>query len=133
MVLLHERFVTSEQDDASAPITLRYAQQVMQVLHSVVSTSFEIGLLSPFMNYVSRQFPDAQSPIDPDRDVTLQVWVVAGRNLVREIAFRMMRNQSGIDQLRSDVQTILLALHACKTPLASESTTRSGPSPSFYR
>ncbi|GAA5895977.1 Zn(II)2Cys6 transcription factor [Sporobolomyces salmoneus] len=99
MILLHERFVTAQADDSSAPLTLRYAQQVMQVLHSVVSTSFEIGLLSPFMNYV---------------------WVVAGRNIVREIAFRMIRNQpAGIDQLRGDVQTILLALHACKTPLAS--------------
>ena len=43
--------------------------------------------------------------------------------IVREIAFRMIRNQQdGIEQLRGDVQTILLALHACKTPLASEQT-----------
>ncbi|GAA5958364.1 hypothetical protein JCM3765_004807 [Sporobolomyces pararoseus] len=99
MILLHERFVTSSPEDISAPITLRYAQQVMQVLHSVVSSSFEIGLLSPFMNYV---------------------WVVAGRNIVREIAFKMIRNsQDRIEQLRGDVQTILLALHACKTPLAT--------------
>jgi hypothetical protein len=33
----------------------------------------------------------------------------------------MMRNGGdGIEHLRGDVQTILLALHACKTPLASE-------------
>ncbi|GAA6009697.1 hypothetical protein JCM11491_001063 [Sporobolomyces phaffii] len=99
MILLHERFVTMQPGDPSGPVTLRYSQQVMQVLHSVVSTSFEIGLLSPFINYV---------------------WVVAGRNMVREIAFRMVRKQGEeIDSLRGDVQTILLALHACKTPLGS--------------
>ncbi|GAA5930423.1 Zn(II)2Cys6 transcription factor [Sporobolomyces koalae] len=104
MLLLHERFITTEPQDPSGPISLRFAQQVMQVLHSIVSTSFEIGYLSPFMNYV---------------------WVVAGRNLVREIAFRLIRNQvEGVEQLRGDVQTILLALHACKTPLAISTATQ---------
>lgn len=51
-LLLHERFITSQKNDPSAPLSLQAAQQIMQVLHTLMSTSFEIGLLSPFLNYV---------------------------------------------------------------------------------
>ncbi|GAA6060693.1 hypothetical protein JCM10212_005075 [Sporobolomyces blumeae] len=103
MLLLHERFVTMDENDVSMPVCLRAAQQVMQALHRITGTSFEIGLLSPFITYT---------------------WTVAGRSLVREIALRTVRNRpEGIDQLRADVMLIIRALESCKTPLGLSTST----------
>lgn len=64
------------------------------------ASSFEIALLSPFLN---------------------SVWAVAGRTFVREIAIKTIRGDTeGIDQIRTDVNLIMAAMRAYQSVLGGK-------------
>ncbi|GAA6003786.1 hypothetical protein JCM10207_003598 [Rhodosporidiobolus poonsookiae] len=104
-ILLHEPWVsTLDIGDEGMRKCCESARGILQAVFTLLSTSTEVTLYSPYINYV---------------------WAVAGRTFVREIAMKMARNESdGVDELRNHVNTLIAALKAYKTPLGAASASQ---------
>ncbi|KAK4048864.1 hypothetical protein OIO90_005672 [Microbotryomycetes sp. JL221] len=89
-ILLHEPFCTTKPGDVSMERCVLSAKAILEAIFTLFSTSFDVGLLCPFINYC---------------------WAIAGRTLVRELAIKQHRGTTeGVDQLRSGIQCILAAM-----------------------
>ncbi|GAA5888673.1 hypothetical protein JCM6882_009044 [Rhodosporidiobolus microsporus] len=101
-ILLHEPFVSSlDEGEPSMRKCMEAARQILQAVFKLLSSSYEISLYSPYMN---------------------MVWAVAGRTFVRELGMKMAKNDTlGTDEIRSNINTLLMALRAYKTPLGAAS------------
>ncbi|SCZ91092.1 BZ3501_MvSof-1269-A2-R1_Chr2-1g03761 [Microbotryum saponariae] len=98
-IIMHEPLVAMQDNDPSFAKCLASARSILASVYNLWSTSFDIGLLAPFINLA---------------------WSVAGRTLVREIAFKQaLHPNSNTSQLVADVQVILAAMRAFKTPLGT--------------
>ncbi|GAA5983894.1 hypothetical protein JCM11641_006413 [Rhodosporidiobolus odoratus] len=104
-ILLHEPWVASlDEGDFSMRKCSESAREILQAVFILLSTSYEISLYSPYIN---------------------MVWSVAGRTFVREMAIKIVKNDTnGLDELRSHVETLLMALRAHKTPLGAVSASQ---------
>ncbi|KDE06717.1 hypothetical protein MVLG_02914 [Microbotryum lychnidis-dioicae p1A1 Lamole] len=104
VILLHEPFCTIRDDDVSMQKCSQSAKAILNSIFTLYSSSFEIGLLVPFTNFV---------------------WAVAGRTLVRELAIKIERNVDVLGQtrLRSEVTMILSAMRAYKSGLGVSTST----------
>ncbi|ORY60382.1 hypothetical protein BCR35DRAFT_198117 [Leucosporidium creatinivorum] len=114
VILLHEPFVTMQEDDPSMKKCSVAAREILKAIVTLYSSSFDIALLVPFINFA---------------------WAVAGRTLVRELAIKQAKGiVEGCDEVRSSVETILAAMRAYSTPLGSDlnlASPRSPPPPPF--
>ncbi|GAA5832376.1 hypothetical protein JCM11251_006427 [Rhodosporidiobolus azoricus] len=101
-ILLHEPFVsTLDEGDPSMRKCSEAARAILQAVFKLLSSSYEISLYSPYMN---------------------MIWAVAGRTFVRELAIKMAKEETlGTDEIRSNINTLLMALRAYKTPLGAAS------------
>ncbi|KAM0786648.1 hypothetical protein ACM66B_002097 [Microbotryomycetes sp. NB124-2] len=96
-IMLHEPFATTKDDDLSMTRCVMSAKAILEAIYGLFSTSFDVGLLCPFINFC---------------------WAIAGRTLVRQLAIKQYKGvTSGVDQLKSDIECILAAMHAYNTEL----------------
>ncbi|KAK4049546.1 hypothetical protein OIV83_004043 [Microbotryomycetes sp. JL201] len=96
-IMLHEPFATTKDDDLSMTRCVMSAKAILEAIYGLFSTSFDVGLLCPFINFC---------------------WAIAGRTLVRQLAIQQYRGiTSGVDQLRADIECILAAMYAYSTEL----------------
>ncbi|SCV69806.1 BQ2448_1200 [Microbotryum intermedium] len=104
VILLHEPFCTIRDDDVSMQKCSQSAKAILNSIFTLYSSSFDIGLLVPFTNFV---------------------WAVAGRTLVRELAIKIERKVDvpGQTRLRSEVTMILSAMRAYKSGLGVSTST----------
>ncbi|GAA5897916.1 hypothetical protein JCM5296_004968 [Sporobolomyces johnsonii] len=99
MILLHENFCSMDEGDQSMAKCSASAKEIVDMLHGIVSTSFDVALLVPAVNFC---------------------WAVAGRTLVREIAIKQTKEiPQGVDQLKADVQAILAAMRSYRVPIGA--------------
>ncbi|KAL8279936.1 hypothetical protein RQP46_007786 [Phenoliferia psychrophenolica] len=102
-ILLHEPFCTLAEDDVSLARCLLSARAVLEMVYTLLGTSFEVSLLPPFICFC---------------------WAVVGRTLVRELAIKEATGKtSGVEQLKMDVQTIIIAMRAYRSPLGDSVST----------
>ncbi|GAA5864636.1 hypothetical protein JCM8547_008258, partial [Rhodosporidiobolus lusitaniae] len=101
-ISLHEPYVSSlDEDEHSMKKCLEAARETLGNVFSLLSTSYEISLYSPYIN---------------------MVWAIAGRTFVRQLGLRMAQGiTEGTDEIRNHVGTLLMALKAYKTPLGAAS------------
>ncbi|SCV72293.1 BQ2448_4987 [Microbotryum intermedium] len=98
-IMLHEPLVAMQENDPSFAKCLASARSILASVYNLWSTSFDINFLAPFINLA---------------------WSVVGRTLVREIAMKQALHPSpNTTQLVADVQVILAAMRAFKTPLGT--------------
>ncbi|SGZ30478.1 BQ5605_C048g12374 [Microbotryum silenes-dioicae] len=98
-IIMHEPLVAMQDNDPSFAKCLASARSILASVYNLWSTSFDIGLLAPHINLA---------------------WSVAGRTLVREIAMKQaLQPNPNTNQLVADVQVILAAMRAFKTPLGA--------------
>lgn len=97
-ILLHENFITLDDGDVSLARCLLSARAILDVIYALWGTSFDIGLLIPFINWC---------------------WVVAGRTFVRELAINMRKGRTHeAEKSRADVGIVLAAMRSYKSQLA---------------
>ncbi|GAA6032123.1 hypothetical protein JCM8097_007084 [Rhodosporidiobolus ruineniae] len=101
-ILLHEPWVSSlDEEEASMRKCLDCAKAILKEVFTLLTSSYEISLYSPYINLV---------------------WAVAGRTFVRQLAMRIAKNEvEGQVEIRSAIDTLLMALKAYKTPLGAAS------------
>ncbi|KAH8927064.1 hypothetical protein BT69DRAFT_1347587 [Atractiella rhizophila] len=88
-ILLHEPFC-SLKDEVSMARCLTSARAILSSIYLLWSSSYEIALLSPFVNWC---------------------WAVAGRTLVREIAVKELKGDAvAAASTRQEVEVILAAM-----------------------
>ncbi|KAI5477187.1 hypothetical protein MNV49_006631 [Pseudohyphozyma bogoriensis] len=103
-ILLHESFCTIADGDVSFQRCLLSARAILNAVYTLWSTSFELGLLAPFIHYV---------------------WAVAGRTLVRELGIKQLKQDlTGQDGIKQDVGALITAMQSCKSGLG-DATARS--------
>ncbi|ORY74547.1 hypothetical protein BCR35DRAFT_306688 [Leucosporidium creatinivorum] len=102
-ILLHEPFASLDPTDSESNDKCQLsARAILDTLYLIAGSSYEIALLSPFLNFV---------------------WGVAGRTLVRELAIKQYRNQSvGTLELVQEVTTIINALGRHPSPLGASTS-----------
>ncbi|GAA5914990.1 hypothetical protein JCM8208_005024 [Rhodotorula glutinis] len=98
MILLHEPYVaTLDDDEPSLRQCVASANEILRSIFLILGTSYEITLFSPFISYC---------------------WACAGRTFIRQIGIKQVKGVTyGVDELRSNVETILVVLKAHRTPL----------------
>ncbi|GAA5934774.1 hypothetical protein JCM3775_002052 [Rhodotorula graminis] len=98
VILLHEPHVAAlDEHEPSFVRCLESANEILQGVFLILGTSYDVALFSPFFTYVV---------------------ACAGRTFVRQIAIRVAKGAThGIDELKSNVNTILYTLKAHRTPL----------------
>ncbi|KAM0755924.1 hypothetical protein T439DRAFT_15844 [Meredithblackwellia eburnea MCA 4105] len=97
LILLHEQLCTSEEGDVSMAKCLKAARGILKAIYTLWSSSFDIGLLAPFINFS---------------------WSCAGRTLIRHMAMKEAKGDfSESTQVRADVGLLIAAMTAFKTPL----------------
>lgn len=134
-ILLHEPFCSMTPGCPSLARCLLSAKAILESIYTLWSesfrrcssctgfndafalagSSFEIGLLAPFVNFTwavaGRESP-CPLPLTAGADAA------PSGTLVRDLAIRQAKNNlMGQEQLKSDVNTILAALRAYKSPL----------------
>ncbi|GAA5820630.1 hypothetical protein JCM3770_003558 [Rhodotorula araucariae] len=97
-ILLHEPYVSSLDDDEPSMVKcLNSANEILQSIFTIIGTSYEIALFAPYINFV---------------------WAVAGRTFIRMLAIKQVKGITyGVEELKSNVTTILVVLKAHRTPL----------------
>ncbi|KPV74257.1 uncharacterized protein RHOBADRAFT_54102 [Rhodotorula graminis WP1] len=98
MILLHEPYVaTLDDNEPSLRQCVASANEILRSIFLILGTSYEIALFSPFISYC---------------------WACAGRTFIRQIGIKQVKGVTyGVDELRSNVETILVVLKAHRTPL----------------
>ncbi|GAA5844457.1 hypothetical protein JCM9279_006312 [Rhodotorula babjevae] len=99
VILLHERFCTSDEQDPSMVKCAEACRNIFQNMQVLNSASFHPRQIPPFLTFC---------------------WGVAGRTFLRELAIRQLRGVFDGDeaaQLRSCVQAICARLEQTRTPL----------------
>ncbi|BGP49664.1 hypothetical protein JCM10450v2_005567 [Rhodotorula kratochvilovae] len=97
-ILLHEPYVaTLEEDEPSMVKCAASANEILQSIFLILGTSYEIALFAPYINFV---------------------WAVAGRTFIRMMAIKQVKGLTyGVEELKSNVSTIMVVLKAHRTPL----------------
>ncbi|BGP48904.1 hypothetical protein JCM10450v2_004783 [Rhodotorula kratochvilovae] len=94
VILLHERFCTSEDSDPGMAKCAEAARNILQNMQVLNSASFHPGQIPPFLSFC---------------------WGVAGRTFVRELAIKHLKgvfDGDEVAQLRGSVQSISQMAHA---------------------
>lgn len=87
----------------------------------VPGTSFEISLLPPFINFSWACVGRTHAPV-PFCGTSTHVCEYAG-TLVRELAIKEAKGvTSGVEQLKTDVQTVIVAMRSYRSPIGGELT-----------
>ncbi|GAA5852477.1 hypothetical protein JCM9279_003462 [Rhodotorula babjevae] len=97
-ILLHEPYVsTLDEDEPSLVRCVESANEILQGVFLILGTSYDVALLSPFFTYII---------------------ACAGRTFVRQIAIKLVKGvRYGVEELKSNIETILVVLKAHRTPL----------------
>ncbi|GAA5923958.1 hypothetical protein JCM3775_005558 [Rhodotorula graminis] len=99
VILLHERFCTSDDGDPSMVKCAEACRNIFQNMQVLNSASFHPRQIPPFLTFC---------------------WGVAGRTLIRELAIKHLRgvyDGDDVAQLRSCVRSICARLEQTRTPL----------------
>ncbi|GAA6048397.1 hypothetical protein JCM3770_003738 [Rhodotorula araucariae] len=99
VILLHERFCTSEDGDAGMAKCAEAARNILQNMQVLNSASFHPRQIPPFLSFC---------------------WGVAGRTFVRELAIKHLKgvyDGDEVAQLRGSVQSICARLKQSRTPV----------------
>lgn len=119
-ILLHEPFCVINENDPSMGVCMHAARSIMESIHVLRGTSFEVAQLSPFLNFIwgvaGREFG---APLHR-RVCADRVSPLAG-TFVRAIAISQYRGVTvGVQELYNDVFQILAALDSHPSPLGCE-------------
>ncbi|GAA6045412.1 hypothetical protein RTBOTA2_003684 [Rhodotorula toruloides] len=99
VILLHERFCTSEEGDPSMVKCTEAANNIVANMQVLNSASFHPRQIPPFLTFC---------------------WGVAGRTFLREIAIRQLRgvyDSEEVQRWRASVQGIIARLEQTRTPV----------------